>query len=100
MGRHASGKGRNSKIVNPNGSTDRLASLGEAAAALAALLPRMQSPEAATAPTLARDLEKFSREVALLGDEVAALDRKDPSRCGVTGTTAATGSITSSDLPS
>ena len=78
MGRHASGKGRNSKIVNPNGSTDRLASLGEAAAALAALLPRMQSPEAATAPTLARDLEKFSREVALLGDEVAALDRKDP----------------------
>ena len=78
MGRHASGKGRNSKIVNPNGSTDRLASLGEAAAALAALLPRMQSPEAATASTLARDLEKFSREVALLGDEVAALDRKDP----------------------
>ena len=65
--------------MNPNGSTDRLASLGEAAAALAALLPRMQSPEAATAPTLARDLEKFSREVALLGDEVASSIADDAS---------------------
>ena len=78
MGRHASGKGRNLENVNSNGSTDRLASLGEAAAALAAVLPRMKSTEATAAPTLARDLEKFSREVALLGDEVAALDRKDP----------------------
>jgi len=63
--------------VNSHGSTDRLASLGEAVAALAALLPRMQPTDAAASPALVRDLEKFSREVTLLGDEVAALDRED-----------------------
>jgi adenylate cyclase len=78
LGRNTAGKARNSEKVNSLESTDSLASLGRATAALADLLPLLPVVDSSLSPTLAGDLEKFASEVILLGEEVAALDRKDP----------------------